>query len=61
CQVCSCSGRNKEEAAGRMPAPRSPGMLPGASFQTTQSVKPTVLGGLPRIFLKITWQIGLED
>ena len=30
-----------------MPAPRGPGILPGASFQTTQSAKSTVLGMLP--------------
>ena len=29
-QVCSCNGRNEEEAAGRMPAPLCPGILPGA-------------------------------
>ena len=30
-----------------MPAPRGPGILPGVSFQTTQSVKSTVLGVAP--------------
>ncbi|MEI6605459.1 MAG: hypothetical protein WCP35_09125, partial [Verrucomicrobiota bacterium] len=33
----------QEEVAGRMPAPRGPGILPGASFQITQSAEPTVL------------------
>ena len=46
------AGTRQEEAAGvrraqpscRMPAPRGPGILPGARVQTTQSAKSTVLG-----------------
>ena len=37
------AGTNQEEAAGRMPEPRGPGILPGASFQTSQSAKSTRL------------------
>ena len=36
---------NQEAAAGRMPAPRGPGIVPGASFQTTKSAKSTELDG----------------
>ena len=42
------AGTRQQEAAGRMPAPRGPGILPGASFQTTQSAKSTVLGISPQ-------------
>ena len=41
------AGIRQEEAAGRMPAPRGAGILPGATFQITQSAKSTVLGETP--------------
>ena len=40
-------GTRQEEAAGRMTAPRGPGILPGAFVQTSQSARPTVLGNTP--------------
>ncbi|KAB2641226.1 MAG: 16S rRNA (uracil(1498)-N(3))-methyltransferase [Verrucomicrobia bacterium] len=41
------AGTRQEEAAGRMPAPRGPGILPAASVQTTKSIEPTVLAAPP--------------
>ena len=43
------AGTSQEEAAGRMPAPRDPGILPGASVETTESAKSAVLGELPAV------------
>ncbi|MEI6604183.1 MAG: helix-hairpin-helix domain-containing protein [Verrucomicrobiota bacterium] len=37
---------SQEEAAGRMPAPHGPGILPGAPVQTTR-IAETISGGLP--------------
>ncbi|MEI6604050.1 MAG: SufD family Fe-S cluster assembly protein [Verrucomicrobiota bacterium] len=45
------AGARQEEAAGRMPAPRGPGILPGASVETTKSAKSTVLGVPPPLDL----------
>ncbi|KAB2640337.1 MAG: 16S rRNA (uracil(1498)-N(3))-methyltransferase [Verrucomicrobia bacterium] len=41
------AGTRPEEASGRMAAQRGPGILPGASVQTSQSVKSAVLAAPP--------------